>query len=86
MATFVNVPNIGPQQATSIFGQQTTSQPSSIINISSLMNLMLPIMIMGMMMKMMANMVSAPKRVTATTIESNPPSHEQASATTATAG
>jgi hypothetical protein len=50
------------------------------------MNLMLPIMIMGMMMKMMANMVSAPKRVTATTIESNPPSHEQASATTATAG
>ena len=83
MATFVNVPNIRPQQATSIFGQQTTSQPSSIINISSLMNLMLPIMIMGMMMKMMANMVSAPKRVTATTPESNHPSHEQATTTTA---
>jgi len=84
MATFVNMPNIRPQQTTSVLGQQTTSQPSSIINISSLMNLMLPIMIMGMMMKMMANMVSAPKRVTATTTESNLPLAEQAS--TATAG
>jgi hypothetical protein len=43
-------------------------------------------MVVGMMMRMMAGMTSTPKRVTATTIESNPPSHEQASATTATAG
>jgi hypothetical protein len=48
---------------------------------------MLPVMVIGTMMKMMANMINAPKRVTATTIESNPPSHEQATtATITTAG
>jgi hypothetical protein len=79
----LNMPNIWPQQATSVFAQQTTGIS---VNITNLINLILPVMVVGMMMRMMAGMTSTPKRVTATTIESNPPSHEQASATTATAG
>ncbi len=63
----------------------TTLQPTSIINISSLMNLMLPVMVIGMMMKMITGVASAPKRVrTATTTESNPSQTEQVS--TAIAG
>jgi hypothetical protein len=65
-------PKIQSQQATSISGQQTTSQQTSGIDISGLINLMMPIMIVGMMMKMMSGMVSTPKRVKAAKAETTP--------------
>ena len=83
MVTSINMPNIWPQQATSVFAQQTTGIS---VNITNLMNLMLPVMVVGMMMKMMAGMMNTPKRVTAPASKSNPPKSEQATTMTAKAG
>jgi hypothetical protein len=80
MVTSINMPNIWPQQATSVFAQQTTGIS---VNITNLINLILPVMVVGMMMRMMAGMTSTPKRVTAITVENNPPSREQAVSSTA---
>ena len=77
------LPSIWPQQATSIFAQQTTGISVNIIN---LVNLMLPLMVIGMMMKMMGGMTSTPKRVKTITSGSNPPQTEQVATATATAG
>jgi hypothetical protein len=55
MSISMNMPNIWPQQDTSVFAQQTTGIS---VNITNLMNLMLPVMVVGMMMKMMAAMTS----------------------------
>jgi hypothetical protein len=76
MTTLINfnLPNIWPQQDTSIFAQQTTGIS---VNITNLMNLMLPVMVIGMMMKMVAGMTNAPIRVKTTTSESKPPQLEQ---------
>jgi len=76
------MPNIWPQQATSVFAQQTIGIS---VNITNLVNLMLPVMVVGMMMKMMTGIMNTPKRVTAITSESNPPTPEQVVSGTATA-
>jgi len=68
-----NLPNIWPQQATSVFTQQTTGIS---VNIANLMNLMLPVMVIGMMMKMVAGMTGTPICVKTATTESNPPQPE----------
>jgi hypothetical protein len=81
MVTSINMPNIWPQQDTSVFAQQTTGIS---VNITNLMNFLIPVMIIGTMLKMMGGMMNTPKRVTATTTESNSPLVEQV--TTATAG
>ena len=57
-----NLPNIWPQQATSVFTQQTTGIS---VNIANLMNLMLPVMVIGMMMKMMGSSLGKKKEVEA---------------------
>ena len=69
-----NLPNIWPQQATSVFAQQTTGIS---VNITNLLNLFLPIMVVGMMMKMVAGMTNAPIHVKMATTESKPPQLEQ---------
>ena len=72
MTTVMNFQRVQPQQTTSIYAQQTTSQQTSGIDISGLINLMMPVMIVGMMMKMMSGMVSTPKRVKAAKAETTP--------------
>jgi hypothetical protein len=74
------MPSIWPQQGTSVFTQQTTGIS---VNITNLVNLMLPVMVIGMIMKMMAGMTSTPKRVKTITSGSNPPQTEQVSIATA---
>jgi len=54
-------------QAASIYTQQATNQQTGGIDISTLMNLMLPAMVIGMMMKMMSGTVGKKKQVTPTT-------------------
>jgi len=56
-----------PLQAASIYTQQATAQQTSGLDISTLMNLMLPVMVIGMMMKMMSGTVGKKKQVTPTT-------------------
>jgi hypothetical protein len=46
MAMSMLFPRIQPQQVTSIYAQQTTSQQTNGIDISSILNLMLPFLIM----------------------------------------
>lgn len=57
MTTMMTFPRTRPQQATSISFQQTTSQQTGL-DISSLLNLMVPMMMVVMMMKMIASAVS----------------------------
>lgn len=57
--TVMNFQRIQPQQATSIYAQQTTSQQTSGIDISGLINLMMPVMIVGMIMKMMVSAIGS---------------------------
>ena len=83
MKMTINPPNIWPQQATSVFTQQTTGISVNIIN---LVNLMLPVIVVGMMMKMMAGMTSTPKRIKTITSGSNPPQTEQVATATTMAG
>ena len=52
-------------QAASIYAQQATVQQTGGLDISTLMNLMLPVMVMGMMMKMMGSSVGKKKQVKA---------------------
>jgi hypothetical protein len=54
MTTTMTFPRTRPQQAASIYAQQTTAQQIGGIDISSFMILMLPIMIIGMMGKMIS--------------------------------
>ena len=54
-------------QAASIYTQQATNQQTGGIDISTLMNLMLPVMVIGMMMKMMGSSLGKKKQVTPTT-------------------
>jgi len=57
-------PRTQPLQAASIYAQQATTQQTNGIDISTLMNLMLPAMVIGMMMKMMGSSLGKKKQVT----------------------
>ena len=52
-------------QAASIYTQQTTAQQTNGLDISNIMNLMLPAMVVGMMMKMMGSSLGKKKEVKA---------------------
>ena len=77
----LNLPNIWPQQDSSVFAQQTTGIS---VNITNLMNLMLPVMVIGMMMKMIAGTMNTPTHVKVSAVENHPPQTGQAA--TATTG
>lgn len=77
MTTTMTFPRTRPQQATSIYAQQTTAQQTGSIDISSLLNLMMPVMIVGMMGKMMGGMVS-PKQVKTAESETTGPEAKKA--------
>ena len=76
-----NNATIWPQQVTPIYAQQTSQQTSGI-DISAIINMMLPLMVIMAMMRGMVGMVSTPKRVKSTTTESNPPKPLETSAPT----
>lgn len=65
MTTVMTFPRTRPQQAASIHAQQMAAQQTGGIDISSLMNLMIPAMIIGMMGKMMSGAMGKPKQVKA---------------------
>jgi hypothetical protein len=67
MSTTMFFPRAQPLQAASIYTQQATAQQTSGLDISTLMNLMLPVMVIGMMMKMMSGTMGKKKQVTPTT-------------------
>ena len=81
MTTTMTFPRTRPQQATSIYAQQTTAQQTGGIDISSLMNLMLPVMIIAMMGKMMSGMVDRPKQVKSSESETANQKAKKATAT-----
>ena len=58
-------PRAQPLQAASIYTQPTTAQQTGGIDISTLMNLMLPAMVIGMMMKMLGTSLGKKKQVKA---------------------
>ena len=64
MSTTMAFPRTPPLQAASIYTQQTSQQTGGI-DISTLMNLMLPAMVMGMMAKMMSGTLGKKKEVKA---------------------
>ena len=57
-------PRTQPLQAAAIYTQQATVQQTGGIDISTLMNLMLPVMVISMMMKMMSVTTTKKKQVT----------------------
>jgi hypothetical protein len=63
MSTTMVFPRTQPLQAASIYTQQTTTQQTGGLDISTLMNLMLPVMVIGMMMKMMGSSLGKKKQV-----------------------
>jgi hypothetical protein len=67
MSTTISFPRTQPLQAATIYTQQATAQQTGGIDISTLMNLMLPAMVIGMMMKMMGSSLGKKKQVTPTT-------------------
>ena len=66
MSTTMFFPRAQPLQAASIYTQPTTAQQTGGIDISTLMNLMLPVMVIGMMMKMMGSSLGKKKQVKVT--------------------
>jgi len=67
MSTTMFFPRTQPLQATAIYTQQATAQQTGSFDASTLMNLMLPVMVIGMMMKMMGSSLGKKKQVTPTT-------------------
>ena len=65
MSTTMVFPRTQTLQAASIYTQQATNQQTGGIDISTLMNWMLPAMVVGMMMKMMSGTVGKKKQVKA---------------------
>ena len=63
MSTTMSFPRTQPLQAGSIYTRQATSQQTGGIDISTLMNWMLPVMVIGMMMKMMGSSLGKKKQV-----------------------
>ena len=66
MSTTMSFPRTQPLQAASIYTRQATSQQTGGIDISTLMNWMLPVMVIGMMLKMMGSSLSKKKQVKVT--------------------
>jgi hypothetical protein len=66
MSTTMSFPRTQPLQAGSIYTRQATSQQTGGIDISTLMNWMLPVMVIGMMMKMMGSSLGKKKQVKVT--------------------
>jgi hypothetical protein len=64
MSTTMVFPRTQPLQAAAIYTQQATVQQTGGIDISTLMNLMLPVMVISMMMKMMSVTTTKKKQVT----------------------
>ncbi len=60
-------PRTQPLQAASIYSQQTTAQQIGGIDISTLINLILPAMAIGMMAKMMSSTLGKKKQAKSTT-------------------
>jgi large-conductance mechanosensitive channel len=54
MTTTMILPRTKPLQATLLLTQQTTAQQTTGIDISAVLNLMLPAMLVGMMVKMIS--------------------------------
>ena len=63
MTTVMTFPRTRPMQSALMGVQQTTARQTGGIDISSLMNLMLPVMIIGMMGKMMSGMMGSSKQL-----------------------
>ena len=59
----MSFPRTQPLQAGSIYTRQATSQQTGGIDISTLMNWMLPVMVIGMMLKMMGSSLGKKKQV-----------------------
>ena len=81
MSTTMSFPRTQPLQAGSIYTRQATSQQTGGIDISTLMNWMLPVMVIGMMMKMMGSSLGKKKQVKAA--ESKSANSQAKKATTA---
>jgi len=80
MTTTMAFPKTRPQQASSVYGFQTTSSQAGI-NLTDIMNTMLPLMIVVMMMGAMSkamNSVSGTKQPEATESESTSPRAKKA--------
>jgi len=60
-------PRTQPLQAASIYTQQVTAQQTGSLDVSTLMNFLLPAMVIGMMVKMMGSSLGKKKQVTPTT-------------------
>jgi len=71
-------PRAQPLQAASIYTQPTTAQQTGGIDISTLMNLMLPVMVIGMMTKMMGSSLGKKKQMKAAEIKSASPRAKKA--------
>jgi large-conductance mechanosensitive channel len=67
MSTTMIFPRTQALQAASIYTQQASAQQTGGIDISTLMNLMLPAMVVGMMAKAISTTPSKKKEVTPTT-------------------
>jgi len=80
MSTTMFFPRAQPLQAASIYTQQATAQQTSGLDISTLMNLMLPVMVIGMMTKMMGSSLGKKKQMKATEIKSASPRIKKATA------
>ena len=62
MTTMMRFPIIRAQQAGSISAQQSNSQQAGGIDMSDILNIMMPVMVVGMMAKSMSNM-GKPKKI-----------------------
>ena len=78
MSTTMVFPRTQPLQAASIYTQQATVQQIGVIDISILMNLMLPVMVIGMMVKMMGSSLGKKKEVKAAESKSANPRAKKA--------
>jgi large-conductance mechanosensitive channel len=78
MSSTMVFPRTQTLQATSIYTQQATAQQTSGIDISTLMNLMLPAMVIGMMIKMMSGTVGKKKQVKSTETKNTNPRAKKA--------
>ena len=67
MSTTMVFPRTQTLQATSIYTQQATAQQTGGLDISNILNLMLPAMVIGMMTKMMSVTTAKKKQMTPTT-------------------
>ena len=59
-------PRTQPLQAASIYTQQVTAQQTGSLDVSTLMNFLLPAMVIGMMVKMMGSSLGKKKQVKVT--------------------